>query len=415
MAKNEELRPEPQPAPTHYPEEKKEEKTLEEQMEEIKSWNLDTSHERPPIDAEPVQKTVLPEIEMLATPFKLWSGFCDHEVESMEAIGGFITDQAEEVANDDDTGSFWGNVKRDFCKGIIGDDDVTPVSVIGAAMRGGGNFISHGWEGIWTCVGHPYKTTASAGAGIGYAVTHGEEVIDGIEAYWEEFKNMNLNEQLTVGVETVCDVVLAYKSAKELVNVAKGARKAKNAKKLQAAGALETGGAEATGIAAESGEVGGIVGAEGGASVEGAAGEAAEAIDGVAGKGKIRIESAGESGSKTGTIWNMTEGGGVINGREYSQHAMERMAPDTPQVRAELSRRAEKAAEQLGYKPGTQKYYEFCKKYVDPRNIPPSVIEDAIASTKPVAGKTTGTFVHETADVKVIVNANGKVVTVIPK
>ena len=46
----------------------------------------------------------------------------------------------------------------------------------------------------------------------------------------------------------------------------------------------------------------------------------------------------------------MTEGGGAINGREYSQHAMERMAPDTPQVRAELSKRAEKAAEQLGYK-----------------------------------------------------------------
>lgn len=295
MAKNEELRPEPQPAPTHYPEEKKEEKTLEEQMEEIKSWNLDTSHERPPIDAEPVQKTVLPEIEMLATPFKLWSGFCDHEVESMEAIGGFITDQAEEVANDDDTGSFWGNVKRDFCKGIIGDDDVTPASVIGAAMRGGGNFISHGWEGIWTCVGHPYKTTASAGAGIGYAVTHGEEVIDGIEAYWEEFKNMNLNEQLTVGVETVCDVVLAYKSAKELVNVAKGARKAKNAKKLKAAGALETGGVEGAEIAAEAGEAGGIVGSEGGVAVEGAAGEAGEAIEGVAGKGKIRIESAGNS------------------------------------------------------------------------------------------------------------------------
>ena len=43
-----------------------------------------------------------------------------------------------------------------------------------------------------------------------------------------------------------------------------------------------------------------------------------------------------QSGSNTG-IWDMTEGGGVINGREYSQHAMERMAPDTPTVRAELS------------------------------------------------------------------------------
>ncbi|MDE7061846.1 MAG: hypothetical protein K2O73_01190 [Lachnospiraceae bacterium] len=27
--------------------------------------------------------------------------------------------------------------------------------------------------------------------------------------------------------------------------------------------------------------------------------------------------------------------GGIINGREYSQYAMERMAPDTPSVRAE--------------------------------------------------------------------------------
>lgn len=31
-------------------------------------------------------------------------------------------------------------------------------------------------------------------------------------------------------------------------------------------------------------------------------------------------------------IWDITEGGGVINGREYSQHTLERMAPDIPQV-----------------------------------------------------------------------------------
>ena len=119
-------------------------------------------------------------------------------------------------------------------------------------------------------------------------------------------------------------------------------------------------------------------------------------------------------GNKTGT-WAMTEGGGVINGREYSQHALERMAPDTPQVRAELSRRAEKAAEQLGYKVGSKEYYDFCKKYVDPRNIPPSVIEDAIFSTKAIAGNKPDIFIHETVDVKVIVNSSGKVVTVIPK
>lgn len=111
----------------------------------------------------------------------------------------------------------------------------------------------------------------------------------------------------------------------------------------------------------------------------------------------------------------MVEGGSKINNREYSQHAIERMAPDTPAVRAELSRRAEKLAESKGLKVGTDEYYQFCKKYVDPRNIPPSVIEDAISSTKGIPGNTPGTFVHETADVKVIVNSNGKVITVIPK
>ena len=125
---------------------------------------------------------------------------------------------------------------------------------------------------------------------------------------------------------------------------------------------------------------------------------------------------SGGSSSKSGIdSWNMVEGGGTINGREYSQHAMERMAPDTPQVRAELSRRAEKAATQRGLKVGTQEYYEYCKKYVDPRNIPPSVIEDAISSTKGIPENRPDTFIHETADVKIIINSAGKVITVIPK
>ena len=114
-------------------------------------------------------------------------------------------------------------------------------------------------------------------------------------------------------------------------------------------------------------------------------------------------------------VWDMAEGGGIINGREYSQHAMERMAPDTPSVRAELSRRAETLAESKGLQVGTPEYYQFCQKYVDPRNIPPSVIEDAIRNTTAVQGHTAGTFVHQTADVTVIVNETGKVITVMPK
>lgn len=131
-------------------------------------------------------------------------------------------------------------------------------------------------------------------------------------------------------------------------------------------------------------------------------------------KGKGTACEAVESGSNTG-IWDMTEGGGVINGREYSQHAMERMAPDTPTVRAELSKRAEKAAQQKGLEVGTKEYYEYCTRYVDQRNIPPSVIEDAISSSKAIPGNRPDTFIHETLDVKVVINSNGKVITVIPK
>ena len=130
--------------------------------------------------------------------------------------------------------------------------------------------------------------------------------------------------------------------------------------------------------------------------------------------GSVKQKTCGSKESGTDS-WNMVEGGGTINGREYSQHAMERMAPDTPQVRAELSRRAEKSATQRGLKVGTQEYYEYCKKYVDPRNIPPSVIEDAISSTKGIPGNSPDTFIHEIADVKIVINSAGKVITVIPK
>ena len=113
--------------------------------------------------------------------------------------------------------------------------------------------------------------------------------------------------------------------------------------------------------------------------------------------------------------WDMLEGGGVINGREYSQHAMERMAPDIPAVRAELSRRGEKLASSKGYTVGSREYNREVTKYVDPRNIPPSVVEDAIQNTVGVMGNTPNSLMYETDDIKVITNSVGKVITVIPK
>ncbi|OIR59886.1 transposase [Bacillus sp. FMQ74] len=124
---------------------------------------------------------------------------------------------------------------------------------------------------------------------------------------------------------------------------------------------------------------------------------------------KVASKGTGEIG------WNMSKGGGEINGRKYSQHALERMAPDIPEVKATLTSRAIKKAEELGYKPQTKEFSDFIKKYVDPRNISPSVIEDAIMNTKKIPGNRSGTFVHETLDVKVIINEAGDVITVIPK
>ncbi|MCM0759880.1 hypothetical protein M7775_15075, partial [Sporomusa sphaeroides DSM 2875] len=122
--------------------------------------------------------------------------------------------------------------------------------------------------------------------------------------------------------------------------------------------------------------------------------------------------------SKAGVEWsfrNIPEGGATITGRKYSEHALERMAPNTPEIRAELRTKADKIAGEKGLVPGSKEYNEFINKYVDPRGITPTVVEDAIRNTKPAPGNTPGTFVHENANVRVIVNSNGDVVTVIPR
>ncbi|MCC9021928.1 ribonuclease YeeF family protein [Bacillus nakamurai] len=121
------------------------------------------------------------------------------------------------------------------------------------------------------------------------------------------------------------------------------------------------------------------------------------------------ISKFGENG------WDLGKNGGVVNNRRYSQHALERMAPNRPEVRAELFSRATKKAKEIGLRPQTIEYKNFINKYIDPRNIPPSVIEDAIKNNKAIPGNKPGTFVHSTKDVQVVLNASGDVITVIPK
>lgn len=101
------------------------------------------------------------------------------------------------------------------------------------------------------------------------------------------------------------------------------------------------------------------------------------------------------------------EGGGLtINSRWYTEHALERMAPDTPQVRAELRTRAAARLERLGIRPGSAAWdacMQRALQKINPRGVPPSVVEAEIA--KP--GSTS---------VRVITARRGQVVvTVIPR
>ena len=91
------------------------------------------------------------------------------------------------------------------------------------------------------------------------------------------------------------------------------------------------------------------------------------------------------------------------------------MAPDTPEVRAEQYARATEIAKEHGLQPGTYEYSSFVDKYVDPRGIPPSVVEDAIINGTKSPGNKPGTFVYETIDIRVVSNENGDIITVIPR
>jgi len=107
--------------------------------------------------------------------------------------------------------------------------------------------------------------------------------------------------------------------------------------------------------------------------------------------------------SKIRTDWVFPKkGGATINGRWYTEHALERMAPRTPEVMAELEVRALARARKEGCLPQTKEFGKWMEKNApNPRNIPPSVVEAEIS--KP--GST---------NIRVELNQKGDVITVIP-
>lgn len=95
-----------------------------------------------------------------------------------------------------------------------------------------------------------------------------------------------------------------------------------------------------------------------------------------------------------------------IGNRLYVRHAVERMYPNALQHRAKL----ETDAVLNGCERGTDKFV----KYVQPRNIPPAVVEDAIANGIRSIGEKPNTIECVTKNVKVVIFTNGIVKTVHP-
>lgn len=106
--------------------------------------------------------------------------------------------------------------------------------------------------------------------------------------------------------------------------------------------------------------------------------------------------------SHSGWVLPENGGGALINGRWYSEHALERMAPRTPQVMAKLEARALTRASAEGLQPGTEEFGRWLyRNGPSPRGIPSSVVEAEIINP----GST---------NIRVILNQRGNVITIIP-
>lgn len=98
---------------------------------------------------------------------------------------------------------------------------------------------------------------------------------------------------------------------------------------------------------------------------------------------------------------------------KVSPVVLERMAPDTLGIRAELNSRAKEMAAKKGYKLGSAEYNELFSK-IDPRGMTPNVVEDIIKTGSRAPADTPGTWKYSRADGYVILNDNGDVITAVP-
>lgn len=104
-------------------------------------------------------------------------------------------------------------------------------------------------------------------------------------------------------------------------------------------------------------------------------------------------------------VWMLPENGGgaFINNRWYTEHALERMAPRTPQVMAILERRFNERSQIVRQELNAKEFLKWQRLNTPaPRGIPPMVVEAEILNP----GST---------NIRIELNPNGNVITVIPR
>ncbi|OHS93469.1 hypothetical protein TRFO_40258 [Tritrichomonas foetus] len=111
--------------------------------------------------------------------------------------------------------------------------------------------------------------------------------------------------------------------------------------------------------------------------------------------------------SKGQSSWWIYKDGMMFNGRKYSGHALERMAPDCEIVKKVLQERYDEICQACK---ASGKTFKDWKSYYQPRGISPNVVEDIIKNSKPLDNYelVNGTLVKSADKIRHAVKYKGK-------
>ena len=260
-------------------------------MEEMSRMHIGAGHVQPPVDAEKGDPAPLPEIEFIKDMGKAVSFVADTACSAVEGVENFLNDCACEVASWD-----WGifDILLDGARGYCGEGgELNSFKLEGTVIKGAQKFVFNTIKGTLNLVGHPVQTAE----GVKYAVIHPSELVSALkEKYWGTDTTWT---QKTSGVtEAICDIAFLIYGVKGAADkLSKGAKTGEAAEEAAKIG-------EAAKIAEE---------VEDDTKIGEAAKAAEEGVEAAGGKGKVKIESAGESGINSSNPFYKQGGGSNLD------------------------------------------------------------------------------------------------------